>query len=77
MPKLNGYRPTLRNRWLLVENGALSIQEFVLLEYYADIMDFDHNHPHYGCFQFNPKETAKILNRTSENTIRQWHNSLL
>lgn len=77
MKKLNGYRPSHRNRWMLVENKILSLQELSLLEFYIDLMDFDKKHDGYGKFEVDFKEMMLVFNCKSSNTIRNWHNTLL
>ncbi len=76
MKKLNGYRVTHRNKWLLIRQGILSVQELALLEFYADIFDFDKNHQTYGTFSTDFKELAEYFNCKSQNTVRNWHNKL-
>jgi len=74
--KLNGYRASHRNRWLLIKKGVLNPQEFLLLEYYFDSMDFDSRHGNFGAFESYPEEIAKDFNKKAE-TIQDWHNNLL
>jgi hypothetical protein len=76
MKKLNGYRPTHRNRWKLIAGGILTLQHLSLLEYFADIVDFDYKHEKYGLFEIDFYEIKQIFN-CSENTIRGWHKQLL
>ena len=77
MKKLNGYRVSHRNKWLFIQNGMLSIQELSLLEFYADIFDFDKKHQSFGQFPVNFDEIAKIFRCSSSNTVRNWHGKLL
>src|SRR5258708_6810091 len=74
--KRNGYRPTHRNKWLFLSNGILKAQELLLLEYYADQMDFDHRHKQYGTVDVNFREISQMF-RNSSSTIRVWHSGLL
>jgi len=76
MKKLNGYRPSHRNKWRFIQNGILTLQELTLLEFYADIVDFGKNHENYGRFEVNFDEIASVF-KCSSNTIRNWHNKLL
>lgn len=76
MKKLNGYRPTHRNKWRFIQEGLLNIQELALLEFYADIFDFDSRHDEVGLFEVDFHKISKIFN-CSVNTIRNWHNKLL
>lgn len=75
--KLNGYRPTHKNKWLFTQHGILTIQELALLEFYADIIDFDRKHHKFGLFEADFNEMALIFGCKSPNTIRNWHNKLL
>lgn len=76
MRKLNGHRPTHRNKWLFIKHGILTIQELSLLEFYADLQDFDQGHENHGKFitDFNEMETIFLK---SDSSIRNWHNRLL
>ena len=74
--KLNGYRATHRNRWLLLQKRILTSQEFLLLEYFIDSMDFDHKHENYGLFTAYPEVIAEYFNKGVE-TINDWCNGLL
>ena len=74
--KLNGYRCTHRNRWLLISSGIVSLQALSLFEFYIDISDFDQNHKNHGTFQVNFPEIAVIF-ICSQGTIRNWHKELL
>lgn len=76
MRKLNGYRPSHRNRWMFIEQGILSSQELCYLEYCVDIMDFDPDHDSYGKFKIDFENSIKTF-RKSENSVRNWHNKLL
>jgi hypothetical protein len=76
MTKLNGYRPSHKNKWRLIEGGILSVQELALLEYYADIFDFDKKHEKYGLFEEDFTQTPIIFD-CSSGTIRNWHKKLL
>jgi len=74
--KLNGYRASHRNRWLLIKNKILTSQEFLLFEYYLDSMDFDSRHNKFGVFEAFPDDVAKDFDKEI-GTIQDWHNSLL
>jgi len=76
MKKLNGYRLTHRNKWRLIENKILILQELALLEYYADIFDFDKKHEKYGLFEEDFTQTP-IIFKCSTGTVRNWHRKLL
>lgn len=74
--KLNGYRVGHRNRWLLIKNGVLNPQEFLLFEYYLDSMDFDSRHSNFGVFESYLDEIAKDFNKKVD-AVQDWHNNLL
>ena len=77
MKKLNGYRLSHRNKWLFIKHELLSIQELSLLEFYADIVDFDFRHEEkYGLFEVDFIEISSYFGR-KQGIIRQWHNKLL
>lgn len=76
MQKLTGYRACHRNRWLLLKNGCLSLQEFLLFEFYLDQMDFDSDHSNFGCFEAYFDETSSFF-LNNPDTIRIWHDGLL
>lgn len=75
--KLNGYRASHRNKWLLIKNRVLSLQEVAYLEFCADIMCFDWKKQEYGTFKTNFKEISNLFDCKSETTVRNWHNKLL
>ena len=75
--KLNGYRATHRNKWRFVQHGLLNVQELTLLEFYADIMNFDKRYPEYATITTNFTAMAIIFNKKSDTTIRNWHDKLL
>lgn len=76
-PNLNGYRCSHKNKWLFIKYGILSIQELALLEFYADIVDFDKNHTDFGLLKVDFKSIKTIFKCKSENTVRNWHNRLI
>jgi hypothetical protein len=73
--KLNGYRCSHRNRWLLIFDGKLSLQSLSLFEFYIDISDFDPKHLAYGTFKIDFSKISSIF-LCSPNTVRNWHNQL-
>jgi hypothetical protein len=73
--KLNGYRCSHRNRWILL-NNYLSAKSFILFEFYLDIFDFDHKHLGFGTFTVNFSKLAKIFN-CSTSSVRSWHKEIL
>lgn len=73
-PKLNGYRCSHRNRWLLL-NRVLSPQAFLLFEFYLDIFDFDYKHLSFGHFTVKFDRLSNIFS-CSPSSIRSWHNEI-
>lgn len=74
--KLNGYRPTHRNKWLFLKHEILNVQELAFLEFCADLVDFDKNHENYGLIGIDLVVVTKVF-CCSENTIRSWLKKLL
>lgn len=74
--KLNGYRPTHRNKWLFLKHEILNVQELAFLEFCADFVDFDKNHEDYGLFEIDFVDVSKIF-CCSKNTVRNWLKKLL
>ncbi|MBI4080439.1 MAG: hypothetical protein HY430_01560 [Candidatus Levybacteria bacterium] len=76
MRKLNGYRPSHRNKWHFITNDTLSLSELSYWDYCIDVMDFDPDHDTYGMFRFDLAEVIKTF-RKGKSTVRNWHNKLL
>ncbi len=74
--KLNGYRCSHRNKWLLLHEKVLSLQSLILLEFYVDIFDFDSKHEMFGTFLVDFPAFSTIFN-CSLSTIRNWHRELV
>ncbi|MFH1792732.1 MAG: hypothetical protein ABH819_03815 [Patescibacteria group bacterium] len=75
--KLNGYRASHRNKWFLITTGVLTPQEFLLFEYYLDLMAFDKNKGNkFAVFEVFPNEVAQVFDK-HEDTVENWHNGLL
>lgn len=75
--KKNGYRPTHRNKWLLLRGRLLSPQALLLLEFCIDQMDFDPRHTQFGTCEINFYEVAELFGCKSTTTPRNWHKQLL
>lgn len=76
----NGYRPSHRNKWLLLQHKVLTKEELLLFEYYLDQMDFDIRHTQFGTFQIDFAELSKLFGYSvnkSNTSIRPKHNKLL
>lgn len=74
--KLNGYRCSHRNKWVLLHEKVLSLQSLLLLEFYVDIFDFDSKHEAFGNFLVDFPSFSTIFN-CSLSTIRNWHRELV
>ena len=74
--KLNGYRPSHRNRWKVLKEGILTTQEFLLYEYILDQFDFDPSHEKFGMFELYLDEVSTVFNKQS-GSVRSWLNGLL
>lgn len=75
--KLNGYRASHRNKWFLITQEILSLQEFLLFEYYVDLMDFDKSHKDsFATFEAFLDDVASVFKKHTD-TVRIWHNGLL
>lgn len=74
--KLKGYRVSHRNKWLVLQQDVLTIQELMLLEFYIDISDFDSRHAKFGVFEVFLDEISEVFGK-SQDSIRIWHKGLL
>ena len=74
--KLNGYRPSHRNKWKFLKEGILTTQEFLLYEYILDQFDFDPSHEKFGMFELYLDEVSTVFNKQS-GSVRSWLNGLL
>lgn len=74
--KLNGYRASHRNRWLLLKHNVIDEKAFLLFEYYLDSMDWDPTHEKHGTFEVYLEDIAPFFNKKVD-TVRAWHNGLL
>lgn len=75
--KLNGYRASHRNKWFLITKGVLNSQEFLLLEYYLDLMAFDRSHgDKFAVFEVFLDEIGHVFNK-HEDTVEKWHEGLI
>lgn len=76
MYNLNGFRASHRNRWYLVRDHFLTLQQFTLFEFYIDQADYDGHHKKFGAFEVYFDDIATIFGK-SVDTIRSWHNQLV
>lgn len=74
--KIKGFRASHKNRWLLLSNKILTLQEFLLYEFDLDNININPESINYGTFEFFPEELAPIFNRGID-TIDDWHKGLL
>ncbi len=77
--KLNGYQKAPKDRFLLLTNGVLSAEEFVVYELGVAITDWDRNHDDeiYGKFQATNKQIAEICGWKSDSQVSRIKKSLL
>jgi len=71
--KINGYRPSHRNRFLLVKNNVLTKEEFVVFEYLLDQMGFDRRNDKFGKVEINYADIATVLQYSTKlpyNSVR-------
>jgi len=74
--KLKGYRVSHRNKWLILQNRILTLQELALFEFFIDISDFDPRHDKFGIFEVFLDEVSDVFGK-SQDSIRIWHKGLL
>ena len=74
--KLKGYRVSHRNKWLVLQEGILTLQELMLLEFFVDLSDFDSRHAKFGIFEVFLDEISEVFGK-SQDSIRIWHKGLL
>lgn len=74
--KRNGYRPSHKNRWLLISERILTLRQWALYEYLLDDMDWDHRHDNFGLFEFYPDEMVDVFHKSSES-IGDWFKCLV
>lgn len=75
--KLNGYRASHRNKWFLITKKILTTQEFILFEYYLDLMDFDKSHGDaFSTFEAYLDDVAVVFDR-GEDAVGKWHKGLI
>lgn len=73
--KINGFRSSHRNRWILLSNKYLSHQEFLLFEYFIDQLDFDSTHNNFQTFELNLDDLKNIFGKSTK-TIQRWFKEL-
>lgn len=75
--KLNGYRASHRNKWFLITKGVLNLQEFLLFEYYLDLMAFDQSHgDKFAVFEVFFDEIGHVFNK-HDDSVKKWHKGLI
>lgn len=67
--KLNGYRPSHRNRWHLISEKVLSREEFLVFEVYLDSMVCYRDKDLFGQANVTLEEIAKILGYKSASGV--------
>ncbi|MGD9129635.1 MAG: hypothetical protein PVJ09_04075 [Candidatus Woesebacteria bacterium] len=66
----NAYRPSHRNRFLLVKHEILTREEFIIFELCLDQMGFDSRNSQYKKVKIDFKQFASCLGYSSTNSIR-------
>lgn len=67
--KMNGYRASHRNRWLLLETKTLTPNELFLFEYIIDRAVFDKSKEEYGIAHIQISRIAEIFQYSARNSI--------
>ncbi len=77
--KLNGYQKAPKDRFLLLTNGVLTAEEFVVYELGLAITDWDRDHDDeiYGKFQATNKQIAEICGWKSDSQVSRIKKNLL
>jgi hypothetical protein len=69
----NAYRPSHRNRFLLVQHEVLTRDEFIILEYCLDQMGFDRRNEKFGRVEIDFNTISSVLQYSTKppfNSIR-------
>lgn len=72
---MNGFRPLHRNDFILIHLGILSVQAFILFEFYVSVSCFDHKKDEFGTFLVDFGSYAEFFN-VSYNTVKNWHTEI-
>lgn len=75
--KLRGFQKAPRERFKLLRDGLLTVEELMLYEFYIAITDWDVAHNIYGKFQTTDDKVAKIMGWNSRSTVCIHRNRLL
>lgn len=75
--KINGYRPSFRNRWLLLQEGFIDSQTLLFWEYCLDQMAYDRSNSGYGTAVIEFDEVMSVFRVKSLTTVRTWYNNLI
>lgn len=75
--KLRGYQKAPRERFKLLGDKRLTIEELVLYEFGIAITDWDRTHETYGSFKASDAEIAGILGWRSRSTVCRYRKSLI
>jgi len=75
--RLNGFRPTHRNKWLLVQKKLLNLQQIAFFEFCLDQMGFDETNSYYGKFELSISKVQKLFNIKSYTTVWNWINKFI
>lgn len=75
--KRNGYRPSHRNRWLLLSEKAISKEGLLFWEYCLDQMLYDKRYSGYGTAKIDFDEVMSVFHVSSLTSVRKWWNELI
>ena len=75
--KLKGYQKAPRERFLLLKEGMLTQEEFLIYEFAIAITDWDSRHETYGTFKATNQEIADYLGWKSDTSVSRHKNHLI
>ena len=75
--KRNGFRPSHRNRWLLLREGLISREGILFWEYCIDQMLYDKRNRGYGTAEIDFGEVMEVFGVKSLTTVRTWYKELV
>lgn len=75
--KLKGYQKAPRERFLLLKDGTITQEEFLLYELAIAITDWDSKHETYGTFRATNQEIADILRWKSDTSVLRYKKNLI
>ena len=75
--KLRGYQKASRDRFLLLSNKTLTVEEFTLYELCIAVTDWDRSHETFGTIHVTNKQLAYVMGWNSETTAGRHKNQLI